>query len=966
MVKKSKYTIGQKTLHNFPIIGVGASAGGLEAFTGFLSKIPVNTGMAFILIQHLDPSQPSMLTELLAKITTIPVDEVKEDTMVAPDHVYVIPPGRDMIIHSNNLMLQRQPARPGVTHSIDVFFRSLGEEAKEQAAVIILSGTGSDGTEGAKVVKAEHGLVIVQDPETAKYDGMPKAAISAGLGDYVLQPEQMANKLVEYYQKSLPQREVIQNTIEKDGTGLKNILSIVRVSTGRDFSGYKASSITRRIQHRMAVNRFENNSDYLRYLKEQPSEINELMKDFLINVTSFFRDKEAFESLKNVIGDICNKKPETSPIRVWIPGCSTGEEAYSIAMLLMECAEESKHHHDIQVFGTDLDPDTITFARTGLYPASISRDVDAERLKRFFNQIDKSYQVKKDLREKIVFAVHDIVTDPPYSRMDIVSVRNLLIYFDNELQKRIIPLLHYALNEHGILFLGTAETVGEVPDYFTTIDSKWRIYRSIHNKKTLPRFHSDQLPIGKLQDNNISPVLPTFKVSNPVELLLEALPPSVIIDRNYQVTYIHGNTGSFLHLPEGNPSSSILEMANTEIKTGLATALHEMAQEQKETIREITRLKRDGGTQSVRITVRPLSKMDGSMIVTFADVPPSKRLKTKGTLLTKAKYLALQQELQLTKDTLHGTIGKLETTNEELRSANEEYMSTNEELKSANEELETSREELRSVNEELTTVNTEREEKIEELTTVSDDMRNLLNSTDIATIYLDQKLHIRRFTPAITSLFKIIKSDVGRPLADIATRLKADSLPQAAKRVLDTLIPIEQEVKNKDGHWYSMKIHPYRTTDNAIEGVVATFSDINNIKAALSYTQSIVDTIREPLLVLNEELKVISASRAFYTTFKVTKEVTEGEFIYKLGKGQWNIPQLREILKEVLQKGKVFEGFRIEHSFPGIGNRIMLLNARRVFDGVHATRAILLTLEDITNRLGPGSFTQKKEKRGKS
>lgn len=945
---------------NFPIVGIGASAGGLEAFTSFLSKVPENTGMGFILIQHLDPSQPSRLTELLAKGASIPVDEVKKDTMVEPNHVYVIPPGSDMIIKGHKLRLEAQPERPGLLHSVDVFFRSLAEDLKEQAIAIILSGTGSDGTEGAKAIKAEQGLVIVQNPESAKYDGMPGAAIAAGVADYVLQPDKMADQLVEYGRKTLHQREDTLRALEKDDTGLRRILSLVRVRTGRDFSGYKVSSITRRIEHRMAVNQFETTSDYLRFLQENPAEIEELVKDFLINVTSFFRDKEAFETLKNEIGQLLKKKPEGSSIRVWIPGCSTGEEAYSIAMILVECAEFSKHYYDIQVFGTDMDTDTITFARAGVYPATITQDVNDERLKRFFNLIDGSYHVKKDLREKIVFAEHDLVTDPPYSRMDIVSIRNLLIYFNSDLQKRIIPLLHYSLNEGGILFLGTAETIGEVPDSFITIDSKWRIYRSINKQKGQPVAFTGQPATWKPLDDNL-PAAPIPRTPAPGQLLLEALPPSVLVNHNRQVIYTHGDTSRYLHLPEGNPSTGILEMINPDLRMALATALHEASQGQKETIREGVRSQHYGGTQSVKITVRSLNKTDGVMSITFEDVRRPKRRKTKGETLTEAKQRELEQELQLAKDTLHGTIEELETANEELRSANEEYMSTNEELKSANEELETSREELRSVNEELTTINTEREKKIEELTTVSDDMRNLLNSTGIATIFLDEKLRIRRFTPSITELFKLISSDLGRPLEDIASHLKDNGLTKTARKVLETLIPSEQEVQTDDGKWYSMRIHPYRTTFNTIEGVVATFVDINLTKDALSYTQSIIDTIREPLLVLSEELKVISASRAFYRTFRVTKKSTEGKFIYDLGNHQWDIPQLRRMLTEVLLKDRVFEGFRIEHSFPGIGARVMLLNARRVFDGIRATRSILLTLEDITDRPGMEPFAQKKD-----
>ncbi|MDP3879414.1 MAG: chemotaxis protein CheB [Dehalococcoidales bacterium] len=951
--------------HDFLVVGIGASAGGLEALTDFLGKVPADIGMAFVLIQHLAPSQPSRLTELLGRVSSIPVHEVAENTRVEPDNVYVIPPGKDMIIRDRTLWLQLQPVRPSLAHGIDIFFHSLAEDVGEQAVAIILSGTASDGTDGAKAVKARHGLVIVQDPESAKYDGMPRAAIDAGVADYVLKPEVMADQLIKYQRKSSRQREATREAMEKDDTSLRNILSLVRARTGRDFSGYKVSSITRRIERRMSVNRIETSEEYLRFLQEHPSEIEELMKDFLINVTAFFRDREAFVALKKEIGKILSAKPEGSSVRAWIPGCSTGEEAYSLAMLLVENAEESKRRYDLQIFGTDLDTDTITFARAGLYPETIAPDVGEERLEQFFTRSGASYHVKKNIREKLIFAVHDLVSDPPYSRMDIVSVRNLLIYFDTDLQKKIIPRLHYSLNEGGLLFLGTAETIGETPDLFTTVDSKWRIYRPVHKQGAPHAIFTGQPALGEITDASALPLPVAKPPAGPTseQILLEALPPSIIVNRDYKVIYTHGNTGKYLHLPEGNPSSDLLGMIDTDLRLALTTALHEASQEQKEVCREGLRVKHNGETQSVKLKVRPLSKLAGSMIVTFEDLHRPRRRKVKGETLTEAQRREMEQELQTTRETLRGTIEELETANEELRSANEEYMSTNEELRSANEELETSREELRSVNEELTTVNTEREKKIEELTDVSDDMRNLLNSTAIATIFLDEKLRIRRFTPAATTLFNFISTDVGRPVEDISSRLKADGMSVVARRVLETLVPVEQDVQTEDGRWYSMRVHPYRTSDNSIEGVVASFIDINQVKAAFSYAQGIVDTVREPLLVLNEKLKVISASRAFYQTFGVTRKNTEGQFLYELGDHQWDIPKLKELLENILKEDRVFEGYQVEHDFPGVGHRLMLLNARRFYDGAGATQSILLAMEDATSRPGLETYTEGKDVR---
>ena len=497
------------SLSGFPVVGIGASAGGLEALTNFLSGVPVDIGMAFVLIQHLDPSQPSRLTELLGRVSCLPVQEVRSNTPVAPNHVYVVPPGSDMIITKRTLMLQPQPPRPSLAHGIDIFFHSLAEDLKEQAIAIILSGTANDGTNGARAIRAEQGLVIVQDPESAKYDGMPRSAIDAGVADYVLKPEAMADKLIKYKGRSTWQREEDHEVLQKDNPNLKSILSLVRVRTGRDFSGYKVSSINRRIKRRMNVNRIETSSEYLHFLQKNPSEIKDLTQDFLINVTSFFRDNEAFDALKKEISDMFKAKPEGSLIRAWVPGCSTGEEAYSLTMLLVECAEKLNRHYDIHVFGTDLDANAIAFARNGIYPETVTLNIGKKRLEQFFIRSDNSYTVKKSIREKLIFAVHDLVSDPPYSRMDIISVRNLLIYFDTDLQNKVIAHLHYSLNKEGILFLGTAETIGENSDLFTTVNSKWRIYRSI-NKQEAQR----EIFVAQPDSPNIGGALGAWVTSN--------------------------------------------------------------------------------------------------------------------------------------------------------------------------------------------------------------------------------------------------------------------------------------------------------------------------------------------------------------------------------------------------------------------------------------------------------------------
>jgi two-component system, chemotaxis family, CheB/CheR fusion protein len=946
--------------NNFPVVALGASAGGLEAFTQFLGKLPEDSGIAYILIQHLNPFHPSSLADLLSKQSPIPVHEAKENEVVQTDRAYIIPPGKAMSIHNRTLKLEEQPEHPGLTHSINLFFHSLAEDVKERGVGIILSGTGSDGTDGARAIKARDGLVIVQDPETARYDGMPRSAIEAGVADYILLPQAMPARLNEYLRQSFYKRDQIRQALKKDDANLKSIFSLVKARTGRDFSGYKISSINRRIEHRLAVNELERVDDYLKLLRENPAEIENLVKDFLIQVTSFFRDKEAFEALKQATSQIIQARPEGGPLRAWIPGCSTGEEAYSIAIIILECVLESGRNYEVQVFGTDLDAGSISIARSGTYPDIIVQDVGKERLKRFFKKIDSSYQIKKEVRDCVIFAVHDLVSDPPYSRMDLVSVRNLLIYFDADLQKKVLPVLHYALNEGSLLFLGTSETVGEFNNLFATLDSKWRIYRALGKKKVLPVGFPGQPGTSaagalKLADTHFQP----GPAAEPL-LLLEALPPSILVDRNYQVLYTHGDTSKYLRVSEGKLSANLLDLAKAEVVSALTTLLHEAVKAQKEVVSENFQVKYQGSVQPAKITVLPLSILEGNLIVTFEDLPRPKRRKLKEGPVTESRHRELEQELRRTRDTLRGTIEELKTSNEELRSANEEYMSTNEELKSANEELETSREELQSVNEELTTLNSESQRKNEDLTTLNNDMQNLLNATGVATVFLDEKLRIRRFTPAATRLFKFIDSDIGRPVEDISSPFKDNILIKAARQVLENLIPVEQEAQTADGKWFSLRVVPYRTLDNNIAGVVVSFVDINQVKAALQYAEDIIGNIREPLLVLDDKLRVISASRPFYRTFQVKPEETAGQLIYELGNHQWDIPKLRKILKEVLERDSVFEGYRVEHDFPGIGQRVMLLNARRIYEG-EATQSILLAIEDVTGRSELEPFSQKKD-----
>ncbi len=943
---------------DFPVIGVGASAGGLEAFGKLLSHMPVDTGMALVLIQHLDPTHASNMVELLKRYTRMPVHEATDDVKLQPDHVYMIPPNKGMTIIDRTLKLVEQVDRPGIMHSIDLFFRSLATDLKEKAICIILSGTGSDGALGAKAVKAELGMVMVQDPETAGYDGMPRAAVAAGVADYVLPAEDMPKLLVEYVEKSYGKRAIRRRAVEKDSSTLTTILSLIRARTKHDFSGYKQSTINRRIERRMGINQVDSISQYLKFLREHPPEVDALVKDFLINVTSFFRDPDAFVALKQYIIRLLENRPEGSEIRAWVPGCSSGEEAYSLAIVTEECQEEIKKFFRLQVFGTDLDPDAIAGARSGIYSPSIAAEIGDERLKKYFTRRDDQLQVKRELREKLIFAVQDIIADPPFTKMDVISARNLLIYFDADLQKRLIPMFHYALNQGGLLFLGTAETVGEFSELFGPVDRKWKIYRAEVRAKHRPAVPAEE-PVyredltARPKAKSVTP-RPGAHPRSPEEMLLDALPPSVLLDSNYQMVFAHGNLRKFLGVAEGKPNVNILDIVHPELRPMLASGIHEAVAQQKDVIREGGSVRLNGDQQPVRVAIRPVSQprpgeSTGQLIVTFQELPKIRRRKKGTTEVTRVSEL--EQELQFTRETLRSTIEELETANEELRSANEEYQSTNEELQSTNEELETSREELQSVNEELSTVNTEHQAKIEELSTVNDDMKNLLNSTGIATIYLDNELRIKRFTPAATTIFNLIGSDVDRPISHITSQVSSDRIPDLAKQVLDTLIPVQEELQTKDGKWYAMRIIPYRTTDNSIAGVVVTFINISEqerVKTALKLAGSVMDTLPDPVLVLDSDLVVMSANRVYYDIFSTTTAETIGKSLYDLGNHQWDIPELRGLLTEVASRNVQFEGYLVEREFHRVGRRKLSLSGRCVKEENNDLEHIALLIQDVT------------------
>ena len=964
----------------FPVVGLGASAGGLEAFEQFFTHMPGDSGLAFVLVSHLNPDHESLMTELLGRFTPMPVEEAADGMRMMANRVYVIPPNRYLSVDRGALRLSAPPELRGLRLPIDAFFRSLAEDQGDHAACVILSGNGTDGTLGLRAVHGAGGLSLVQDPADARFDGMPRSAVSTGLADLVLPVAQMPAHLLAYAQQvSAGKKRRRARVVAQVPAPLQKILLLVRQHTGHDFSLYKSSTIVRRLERRMVLQQIGEPEVYARYLEAHPQEIKLLFKDLLIGVTSFFRDPEAFEALKDrVIPQLLDQRPPHLPLRVWVPGCATGEEAYSLAMLFREYLEEHGQHRRVNLFATDIDEDAIAAARAGAYLQNIAADVSPERLQRFFVKEDAGYRIKQEVRESVVFAVQNVIKDAPFTRLDLLSCRNLLIYLGADLQNQLVPLFHYSLNPGGCLFLGASETTGGFTDLFSVQDPKWKLY---HRRDVAAAIRPMKFSaITGIRAPFPLPSVPVVREDSiqvlARKILLEHLtPPAVLVNEKGDILYIHGRTGKYLEPAPGAGVMNILEMAREGCAFELRTALRQAVATQQDTTCRRLKVKANGGFAEVCFTVKPLRQPEGlrgTLLVVFDDpaAPPAKVSKSRGrqSPAPSQEKAALAEELHFVKADLQATIEELQSSNEELQSANEELQSTNEELQSTNEELDTSREEIQSVNEELLTVNAELQTKIENLFRAESDMKNLLDSTRVAMIFLDRRLCLRRFTPPAVRLVKLISTDVGRSLGDLVINLDYDQLLADAREVLDTLEPREREVRGREGldtyqTWFLVQVIPYRTVDRVIDGVVIIGTDITRLKqaeematanaaaqAARQYAENIVDTVWEPLLVLDEDLRVVSANHSFYKFFQVPPGETAGRRIFELGQGQWDIPELRLLLEEILPEKTVMRDFRVEHDFPGIGPRNMRLNARRIEPQGAGPPLILLALEDISGK----------------
>ena len=946
----------------FPIVGIGASAGGLEAFEMLFRRVPADSGMAFVLVTHLDPDHASLLTEILQRITTMLVVEAQDQTAVEPNNVYVIPPNRIMEIFHGKLQLSVPNQPRGQRMPVDTFLRSLAEDQQENAIGIIFSGTGTDGTLGLRAILGLGGLTLVQEPATAKYDGMPSSAIQAGYATHILPVDKMPEVLLACVRSSGVHAELPFTF--KASSGMNHLLLQLRTSTGHDFSLYKKSTIGRRIERRMVQHNIEDIDVYVRYLKESPSEAHTLVTELLINVTSFFRDAEAFATLqKDILPYLCKDKPDDYVFRVWVAGCSTGEEAYSIAILLRELMEETHHELKVQIYSTDLDDDAIAIARAGFYPPNIAEDVSPERLHRFFVKEEAGYRIKKEVREMLVFAIQNVIKDPPFTKLDLLSCRNLMIYLEPELQNRLIPAFHYALKPGGMLFLSPSESIGNHTALFTSINRKWKFYRAIHStassRAVLTQGLSRAAESGAKAPEEVmkKPMETNFAELTRRVLVQYFAPASVVTDLNGDTLYVHGETGKYLRLAPGQASINVVEMAREGLELELRAAIHVAASVGKPTLNREIQVKTNGGFTTVSLSVRPLSGTGSDqnlLLVSFQDVasPVAKSGRKRIARSAEVGRIAeLEHDLEYLKESHQAVIEEQQVTNEELKSSNEELQSTNEELQSTNEELETSKEELQSVNEELITVNAELQAKIEQLCDTQNDMKNLLDNINIGIIFLDQKLMIRRFTREVGHIYRLVASDVGRPLNDIKYVAAGDDLLVAAQAVLESLIPYEREMHIGSDRWVLARIQPYRTLDNVIDGVVLTFTDItSHIKTvateeALLLAEGIVNTVREPLIVLDGALKVVSASLSFYRDFQVAPKETVGRPLYELGKQQWDIPSLRALLEAILTGNQTLEDYVVEQDFPGIGHRKMLLNARRFIGKAGEPQLILLSME---------------------
>jgi two-component system CheB/CheR fusion protein len=972
----------------FPVVAVGASAGGLEAFTHLLQHLPADTGMAFVLIQHLDPSHASMLPEILPRSTKMPVVEVRDGTRIGADRVYVIPPAARVTVTDGAFRLVSRPKGSVRELPIDLLFESLAEHFKSAAIGVILSGTLSDGALGLKAIKAEGGITFAQDEASAKFPAMPRAAIALGSVDFVLPPEQIAAEIVRVARHIstgvLPldpaaavggvaagkRDEAVDRQASSEEAQLDRIFQMLQKTTAVDFGSYRPTTIRRRIARRMLVNRVETLTKYVQFLGDHPEEVHSLYEDILITVTGFFRDPESFQALKTLVFPAMLKnRAATNPVRIWVPGCSTGEEAYSIAILLLEYMGEAGINPPVQLFATDVSETAIEKGRAGAYLENAVVDVSPERLRRFFTRVDGGYQISKAVRDVCIFARQNVAADPPFSNMDLLSCRNLLIYLEPALQRRIVPLFHYALKADGFLLLGRSETLTSYPELFHPIDRNHRIYAKRPGARPAVEFGQR----GLRAPAHESPI-EAVKTRQPPDpqreadrvILTRFTPPGVLVNDALEIVQFRGRTSPYLEAASGTPSLNVLKMAREGLLVDLRTAIMKARRSGIRVRSGGVRVRQDGNYREVDLEVVPI-KGDGEQethyLILFeerraeAGPKPTPRRRTKeGEKSREETIVKLEQELTATKDYLQSIIEEQEAANEELKSANEEILSSNEELQSTNEELETAKEELQSANEELTTVNEELANRNVEIATTSGDLLNLISSINTAIVMVGLEGRIRRFTPVAERLLNLSPADLNRPLSAVRPNFEGPDLADLVQQTVETVEVIEREVQMRDGKWYSLQVRPYRTLDNRIDGAILLFIDIDPLKRTIEqanrsrdYAQALVETMRESLIVLDRNLRIRTANRSFYETYQVSPISTEGKLLFEVG-GDWaeSGVELRSRLFDVAARNEQLQDFEFGIELPHAGHKTMVANARQVRLPGETAPLVLLTLEDVT------------------
>jgi two-component system, chemotaxis family, CheB/CheR fusion protein len=915
------------------IVAVGASAGGLEAFSSMVRSLPPKPGFALVLVQHLSPQHESALPTLLTSYTTMPVLQVTDGMRVESNHLYVIPPNVQMGLMDGNFNLKPRPHDRTQYTPIDSFLTSLAEHAQSRAIGVILSGTASDGATGIREVKAAGGITFAQKPETAKYDGMPRAAIATGMVDMVLAPADIAIKLSQ-----VSAHPYVHNFVPSSGEQLsvrddqlRRIFDLLRPVSGIDFKHYKLPTIKRRLMRRMALQRLTDVQHYIRLLEDTPAEVRSLYQDLLIHVTRFFREPESFKALaQQVFPKLVDERGEDQPIRAWVSGCATGEEAYSLAISLLEHLHGHNQDVRIQIFATDVSETAIEHARAGVYPASIEADVPPETLRRYFTKVDGSYRITKTVRDFCVFARQDLTKDPPFSRLDLILCRNVLIYMDVMLQQRLISVFHYALNPQGFLVLGQAETVGSQVGLFNLADKKFRIYRKKTSRHT-PMALSVDYPAHGVQQEPRPP-----EASQPEKALQSEVarvifdryaPPGVVVDADLQIVQFRGQTGAYLEPAPGEASLNLLKMVREGLLYGLRTALHTVRKSKVPVRRTGLRVRSSRGWKAVNLDVLPLTSSGGPhYLVLFqepnkarddddhtepiAPVAPSGRARRRER---HTEFELLERELAASREYLQSIIQELEAANEELQSANEEILSSNEELQSTNEELDTAKEELQSTNEELNTLNEELHGRNEELSLVNSDLVNLLASVQIAIVIISSDLRIRRFTPMAEKVLNLIAGDLDRPIGHIKPNIDCPDLERLIHEAIETIEPVEREVRDKNGRWFSLRIRPYKNVDNKIDGAVLTLFDVDvtkqseqRMRLAKDYTDALMRVIDQPLVVLDRDMRVQTASEYFVRALGKTAGAIVGQHLSELD-GAWSFTELQDRIRSSAPTSSPFE-----------------------------------------------------------